>query len=351
MSDIYDGSGAGHAGAWRAELAERMCEDRARLADSMIARLGARTPGATPLMARTLVNVIAKAIETSDADAVTQWAQAVRVSHQDHAIVDLVNAVCETAVAYGQRSPHADLSSLLVFLEILRERTRSALVEGRLPSRAETMHRVVIESVLALLKARDEATCIHSQATGYWCRRLAEEMKLGAATTDQIVRAGMLHDIGKIATPDRILFKTGGLDDEEWAVMRQHPIYGAEILSEIPALAPYAPIVRAHHENFDGTGYPDGLRGTEIPFEARVVAVADAFHAMVSDRPYRAARSYGEAMAILTQGRGTQWDAEITDVMVRIAAAERSRSADAGLAAITEPFLLGELPHSDTRAM
>jgi putative nucleotidyltransferase with HDIG domain len=347
---MHDGSWTDHALTWRAQLAERMCEERARLADALIARLPTRIQGATPLMARTLVTVVAKAIETSDADAVTQWAQAVRVSHQDHAIVDLVNGVCEVAVAFGQRLEHADISALLVFLEILRERTRAALVDGKLPSRTESMHRTVIESVLALLKARDEATCIHSQATGFWCRRLAEEMHLGTSTSDRIVRAGMLHDIGKIGTPDHILQKMGPLNDEEWKVMRQHAAFGAEILSEIPALAPYAPIVRAHHERFDGTGYPDGLRGTEIPFEARVVAVADAVHAMVSDRPYRAALSYGEAMAILTAGRGTQWDAEIVDVMVRIAASDRNRSADAGLPAMNEPFV-HELPTSETRAI
>lgn len=352
MSDTHDGSRTGHDIAWRAELAERMCEDRARLAEAMIKRLAARTPGATSFMARTLVTVIARAIETSDPDAVTQWAQTVRVSHQDNAIVDLVNAVCECAVVFAQRLEHADMSALLVFLEILRERTRSALIDGKLPSRTDSMHRAVIESVLTLLKARDEATCAHSHATGYWCRRLAEAMELGTAVSDRIIRAGMLHDIGKIGTPDKILQKAGALDEDEWAQMRQHPVFGAEVLSEIPALAPYAPIVRAHHERFDGTGYPDGLRGMEIPFEARVVAVADAFHAMVSDRPYRAALSYGEAMTILGDGRGTQWDAEVVDVMVRVAAAERNRSADAGLAGITETFGFSEsTAQADSRAM
>jgi putative nucleotidyltransferase with HDIG domain len=350
MSNSHDGFCSGH-GSWRAELAARLCDERAQLAESMVPRLGPRLAGATPLVARTLVTLVAKAIAGGDPDAVAQWADAVRVSHQDHAVVDLVNAVCEAAVTIGSRLEGVDLSALVVFLEILRDRTRAALLGAQLPSRAEATHRAVIESVLALLRARDEATCVHSQATGYWCRRLSEAMGLAAATTERIVRAGMLHDIGKIGTPDRILLKSSELDAEEWAVMQQHAAFGAEILAEIPALAPYAAIVRAHHERFDGTGYPDGLRGPEIPFEARVVAVADAFHAMVSDRPYRRARSYGEAMTTLTEGRGTQWDAEVVDVMVRIAAAERARSADAGLAAITDPFPVRDTTQADTRVM
>src|ERR1700694_6341657 len=102
--------------------------------------------------------------------------------------------------------------------------------------------------------------------------------------------------------------------------MRRHAEAAAEILPQIPALAQYAPIVGSHHEWFDGRGYPNALRGDEISLEARVVAVADSFHAMVTDRPYRRALTYGEAIAALTEGRGRQWDGEITDAMVALAA-------------------------------
>ena len=182
----------------------------------------------------------------------------------------------------------------------------------------------VIEGVLAMLKARDEATCAHSQATGAWCRRLSEAMGLSANTTDVIVKAGVLHDIGKIATPDAILFKEGPLSDVEWAVMQKHAEFGADILAELPALARFAPIVRAHHERWDGRGYPAGLKGERIPFEARVVAVADAFHAMISNRPYRPAIAQREAMEILREGRGTQWDAEVVDAMIAMLDAPRT---------------------------
>jgi HD-GYP domain-containing protein (c-di-GMP phosphodiesterase class II) len=134
----------------------------------------------------------------------------------------------------------------------------------------------------------------------------------------------VLHDIGKIATPDAILFKPGPLTDDEWIEMQKHASFGADILSELPALAPFASIVRAHHERWDGKGYPYGLKGEQIPFEARVVAVADAFHAMISNRPYRPAIAQREAMEILREGRGTQWDAEVVDAMIAMLDAPRT---------------------------
>ena len=184
----------------------------------------------------------------------------------------------------------------------------------------------MIEGVLAMLKAHDETTCTHAYATGAWCKRLAEAMNLGEGQTDLIVRAGILHDIGKIGTPDAILFKPGLLTYDEWTVMQRHAEFGARILSELPALARYAPIVRAHHERWDGQGYPNALKGDEIPFEARVVAVADAFHAMISVRPYRPAIAQRNAMAILRDGRGTQWDATIVDAMIQMLEAPQANA-------------------------
>src|SRR6202022_2504333 len=156
------------------------------------------------------------------------------------------------------------------------------------------------------------------------------------------------HDIRKIPTPGPILSKPGPLEPDEWEIMKRHAEAGADILSEIPALAPYAPIVGAHHEWFDGRGYPRGLRGDEISLESRVVSVADSFHAMVSDRPYRRALTYGEAIAAFADGRGKQWDAQVVDVMITLAAEDRNSSADANLTAIQSSFygsgaMLGEI--------
>jgi len=132
------------------------------------------------------------------------------------------------------------------------------------------------------------------------------------------VLAGILHDVGKLATPSEILLKPGPLDPGEWETMREHSRIGAQMLERIPSLRELAPIVRAHHERIDGRGYPDGEMDARIPRLARIVAVADAFHAMISRRPYRAAMSLVAALDELRAGAGTQWDSAIVDAMLEI---------------------------------
>jgi putative nucleotidyltransferase with HDIG domain len=310
----------------RAALARQLVDNRSALADTVLEQLGPRSAGqASALIVRSLVSALGQSLEGASPDAVVSWARMAHGAYALPVIHDLVSASCDVAAAAGEPLD-LDFSALLVFLEIVKANVAEAfpLAPGPRfedPQRATTG---VIEGVLAMLKARDEATCAHSHATGAWCRRLSEAMGLSAATTDAVVKAGVLHDIGKIATPDAILFKPGPLTESEWAVMQKHAEFGADILSELPALSAFAPIVRAHHERWDGKGYPYGLKGEQIPFEARVVAVADAFHAMISNRPYRPAIAQREAMEILREGRGTQWDAEVVDAMIAMLDAPRS---------------------------
>jgi putative nucleotidyltransferase with HDIG domain len=310
----------------RGALARRLIETRVDVADAVLERLGPRSAGqASGLIVRSLVSAIGQSVEAGGPDPVVSWARMAHGAYALPIIYDLVSTSCDVAASEGERLD-LDFSALLVFLEIIKAHVAEAFPLAPRP-RYETPNRAangVIDGVLAMLKARDEATCAHSKATGAWCRRLSEAMALSATTTDTVVKAGVLHDIGKIATPDAILFKEGPLTDGEWDVMQKHAAYGAEILAELPALAPFAPIVRAHHERWDGRGYPDGLKGEQIPFEARVVAVADAFHAMISNRPYRPAIAQREAMEILREGRGTQWDAEVVDAMIAMLDAPRT---------------------------
>ena len=310
----------------RAALARRLIETRIDVADTVLERLGPRSSGqASALIVRSLVSALGQSLDAAGPEPVVAWARMAHGAYALPIIHDLVATACDVAAREGERLD-LDFSALLVFLEIVKANVAEAFPLAPGP-RYESPNRAtngVIEGVLAMLKARDEATCAHSQATGAWCRRLSEAMGLSAATTDVVVKAGVLHDIGKIATPDSILFKEGPLSDGEWDVMQKHAEFGAEILAELPALAPFAPIVRAHHERWDGRGYPRGLKGEQIPFEARVVAVADAFHAMISDRPYRPAIAQREAMDILREGRGTQWDAEVVDAMIAMLDAPRT---------------------------
>jgi putative nucleotidyltransferase with HDIG domain len=279
------------------------------------------------LVVRSLVSALGQAIESADPEPVVDWARMAHGAYTLAVVHDLVATASDIAAELAEPL-EIDFSSLLVFLEIVKAElgeTFPLLVDPQARDderRRDT--RGAIDGILAMLKARDEATCLHSQATGAWCRRLAEALELSPSMTDTVVKAAILHDIGKIATPDEILFKAGPLDEREWVTMREHADFGAEILTGLPALAPYAAIVRAHHERWDGAGYPNGLRGEQIPFEARVVAVADAFHAMISRRPYRDAISQREAMEILRAGAGTQWDPVVTAAMLDVLDAPRN---------------------------
>ena len=131
----------------------------------------------------------------------------------------------------------------------------------------------------------------------------------------------MLHDVGKMGLPDAVLLKPGPLDREEWALMRCHPRWGAELIATAPGCEMVAEVVLTHHERFDGRGYPDGIAGEAIPLEARIIFVADAFEAMTSDRPYRQARTPGEAVEELRRYSGVQFDPAIVEVLASMVAA------------------------------
>jgi HD-GYP domain-containing protein (c-di-GMP phosphodiesterase class II) len=128
----------------------------------------------------------------------------------------------------------------------------------------------------------------------------------------------LLHDIGKIGVPDAILRKAGGLTAAEWAEMRRHPEIGERIVRSMPALTHLAPVIRAEHERWDGEGYPDGLRSVEIPAPARIVLACDAFHAITSDRPYRAALPVETALAEIERNAGTQFDPDVAAAVVGV---------------------------------
>ena len=183
-----------------------------------------------------------------------------------------------------------------------------------------------VASLLSAMEARDGATCDHSRAVGMWCARIAKTVGLGAHEQAYAKLAGTLHDVGKVATPTDILLKPGPLDDDEWETMRAHARIGAKMLERIPSLKEFAPIVRAHHERVDGRGYPDRVGGHAIPLVARIVSVADSFHAMISKRPYRQAMPVAQALDELRSGVGTQYDPRIVDAMLGMVQPAATRS-------------------------
>lgn len=182
--------------------------------------------------------------------------------------------------------------------------------------------------LVRMMAQRDPATAAHLEATAVLSERLASALELPAASIFRATIGGRLHDIGKIAVPIAILHKPAQLDANEWTEMRFHPIYGASTLQCFPPLRPFAPIVRAHRERMDGRGYPDQVPGADTPIEARIVAIADAFHAMTSERPFTIARPPQQALEELDRCRGSQFDPDIVDVFLQMMRYRGRRSTE-----------------------
>jgi two-component system cell cycle response regulator len=183
--------------------------------------------------------------------------------------------------------------------------------KGRRSSSAGHQSRAVL---LRILREREPAMHAHLVGVAELSLAVARELGMTGEQLDELARAAELHDIGKIAIPEAILRKPGALDEEEWAFVRRHPLIGERILGAAPALRPVARLVRSSHEHFDGSGYPDGLAGEEIPLGSRIVAVCDAYEAMVAERPYRTPLTPKQAVAELFAHAGTQFDPRVVEV-------------------------------------
>ena len=190
---------------------------------------------------------------------------------------------------------------------------------------------MAILSVLSkAIEARDPYTRGHSARVTALAEAVARALGWSEERLASLRVGGPLHDIGKLAVSDDVLRKEGRLDDRELAQIREHPKIGAKLLLRVAALREAIPYVLYHHERWDGTGYPSGKAGEEIPVEARVLAIADAFDAMTSDRPYRRALTHEEALAEVERCAGTQFDPEIAQVFLEIFAEARLSAAASG---------------------
>jgi len=194
-------------------------------------------------------------------------------------------------------------------------RGRSALCM-KLPSNKVDSADQVIFALAAAVEAKDSQTEHHTQRVAEAARHVGRRLCLPEVELDALHRGGMIHDIGKIGVDDAILRKPSPLDAYEELKMRAHPVIGANIVKPLPSASDIIPIIRHHHEWFDGRGYPDGLRGLEIPLLARIVAVCDAYDSLVNDRPYRSRCSAVDAIQILLADCGRQWDSRLVTLFV-----------------------------------
>jgi diguanylate cyclase (GGDEF)-like protein len=201
----------------------------------------------------------------------------------------------------------------------LADRRMYARKGGRRMSAAHQSRDVLLRT----LSERRPEMQLRLRDIGELALAVGRELHMGPEGLDEVARAAELHDVGKIAVPDAILDKPGALDPVEWSFMRRHPLIGERILLAAPALRPVARLVRSSHERFDGSGYPDGLRGDEIPLGARAVAVCDAFDAMTTERPYREPVAEADAIQELRRCAGTQFDPMVIEAFCRVIARER----------------------------
>jgi putative nucleotidyltransferase with HDIG domain len=175
-----------------------------------------------------------------------------------------------------------------------------------------------IKALRLVVDAKDIYTRGHSDRVAYYAQKIGEKLELSEKDLETLRISGLFHDVGKIGTRDDIILKSDKLDESEYEEVKKHPLKGAHILSAVSMFKDVVPLVKCHHEKMDGTGYPEGLKGEEIPFLARIISVADAFDAMMSDRLYRSKLGLKEAIFQLQKNAGTQFDARIVEVFVDI---------------------------------
>ena len=194
------------------------------------------------------------------------------------------------------------------------------IVKKDLNERLRKTHSSTVESLMAAVDAKDAYTSSHSEEVAKYAFFLVRELNLKLPPEEEEIfrYTCSLHDIGKIGVSERILRKKGGLNKKEWEEVRKHPEIGVSILQPIKFLRKFLPMVLYHHERFDGTGYPEGRSDGDIPLLARILSVADTYHAMRSDRPYRLALDKEKALAELKKGAGTQFDPEVVKVALKV---------------------------------
>lgn len=190
----------------------------------------------------------------------------------------------------------------------------------------EELHLAAVQAMAASVEKRGSYDQQHAESVARLASSIATQMKLDDDAVHRIRIAGLLHDIGLVSVPEEIINKRSHLDAEEWGKVREHPEIGEAILKHIASFQDFLSIVRHHHEHFDGAGYPDGLTSEKIPLGARILAVADAFQAMVSERPYRKAYTTDEAVEELVKGKGNQFDPDVVDAFMAVYKPTRSRT-------------------------
>jgi GAF domain-containing protein len=220
--------------------------------------------------------------------------------------------LCAAMVQFEREFDEHDLE----ILGELADLASAALEHNRMRMHYDVTVQAHVEALAAAMDMRDRRTARHAEDVVELARHVGQLLELEPASLLELEFAARLHDVGKIQVPDAVLNKPGPLDPDESEVIRCHSAWGSETLSRIPGLEAVATIVRFHHERWDGSGYPDGLRGPRIPLASRIISVCDAYGAMTCDRPYRLAMPDQDAVREIKAGSGTQFDPAVVDALL-----------------------------------
>ncbi len=239
---------------------------------------------------------------------------------------DIINSIREEVENYNRINQNLPISIALGYAlssdhSISLEETLNAAnkyLQMDKQERSESARNQVVQALLAALSERDYIANGHADRLQELCIKMGETVGLDKHRISALSLVAQVHDLGKVGIPDHILFKKGVLDDQEWSVMRQHPEKGYRIARSSPDLVQVADLILRHHEKWDGSGYPLGLKGEEIPLECRILSIVDAFDAMTNDRPYRKAKSRQEALDELKKFSGTQFEPRLVEEFFKI---------------------------------
>jgi HD-GYP domain-containing protein (c-di-GMP phosphodiesterase class II) len=203
-----------------------------------------------------------------------------------------------------------------VLVEAIAASLGSAVHRAGLLAEQERTFTTTLSTLMSTVEAKDDYTASHEEDVARLSERVALRMGLSSSHARDVRYAALLHDVGKVAVPSEILLKPGPLTETEWVAMRRHTVVGGDLVARIDAFAHLAPAVRASHERWDGDGYPDGIAGEEIPLAARIIAACDTYDAIVTDRPYRPARTVAQARQELCRVAGIQLDARVVEALL-----------------------------------
>jgi HD-GYP domain-containing protein (c-di-GMP phosphodiesterase class II) len=212
--------------------------------------------------------------------------------------------------------PDAFSEADAVLVETIAASLGSAIHRAGLVTDLERTFTTTLSALMSTVEAKDDYTASHEEDVAGLAERVALRMGLSPSRARDVRYAALLHDVGKVAVPSEILLKPAPLSEAEWVAMRRHTVVGGELVGRIEAFAHLAPAVRASHERWDGDGYPDGIAGEEIPLAARIIAACDTYDAIVTDRPYRPARTSAQAQEELRRVAGTQLDVRVVEALL-----------------------------------